>query len=315
MTHSQSSRQRGFTLAELIVAMGITAILLSLLVTVTSVAVDGWRVSRNKVRASRQAQAALQQLTRDLESMVVRAGNNFEWLHVSVEDSPPGPENNADLRSPNSSKIIFFTAATDRYDGEINTAKDKGGDVSCVGYRLFYKDPITNSTDEDLAVFVLYRDLVNPDVTFQNLLATEDLPGAFELGEAAVGISENFICENIYEMSVVFQVQYTERRNQGGTEKLVIQQVRVPVLSTSATEAVKEFSIRGNGIEVVTEGAGSEPPVYAKGRVTAVDVSISVLSDAGLGTLRRASMDAETRAKFLAKNTYRYTKSIMVPQP
>ena len=60
-------RGRGFTLAELLVAMGITAIILTLLVTVTGVALDGWRVSRNKVRSSRQAKAALDQFSRDFE--------------------------------------------------------------------------------------------------------------------------------------------------------------------------------------------------------------------------------------------------------
>ena len=69
---------RGFTLVELIVAMGITIIILTLLVSITGVALDGWRVSRNKVRAARQAKAALEQVSKDFESMVVRRGNNYE---------------------------------------------------------------------------------------------------------------------------------------------------------------------------------------------------------------------------------------------
>ena len=80
-----NDRRKGFTLAELLVAMGITAIILTLLVSVTGVALDGWRISRNKVRASRQAKAALDQLSRDFESMVVRSGNEFEWLFAESE--------------------------------------------------------------------------------------------------------------------------------------------------------------------------------------------------------------------------------------
>ena len=59
MTIALTPKRRGFTLAELMVAMGITVLLLTLLVSVTGVALDGWRLSRNKVRASRQAKAAL----------------------------------------------------------------------------------------------------------------------------------------------------------------------------------------------------------------------------------------------------------------
>ena len=73
----QMRRARGFTLAELMVAMAITVILMTLLVSVTAVALDGWRVSRNKVRASRQAKATLEQMRRDFEAMVVRTGTNF----------------------------------------------------------------------------------------------------------------------------------------------------------------------------------------------------------------------------------------------
>src|SRR5210317_2221898 len=107
-------RRKGFTLAELLVAMGITAIILTLLVSVTAVALDGWRISRNKVRASRQAKAALDQMGRDFESMVVRSGNNFEWFYSESESNPPGP---ADNESPNAARILMFSAATDRYDG------------------------------------------------------------------------------------------------------------------------------------------------------------------------------------------------------
>ena len=117
MTLNQPIRRSGFTLAELLVAMGITAILLTLLVTVTSVALDGWRVSRNRVRAARQARAALDQFSRDFESMVSRQGNNFQWLHVESDPDSVGPASNP---SPNASKIIFFTAATDRYNGNIS---------------------------------------------------------------------------------------------------------------------------------------------------------------------------------------------------
>lgn len=307
-----SRRKDGFTLAELLVAMGITAIILTLLVTVTAVALDGWQVSRNKVRAARQAKAALDQFTRDFESMVVRSGNNFEWLHVE-SNAGLGPSNNP---SPNAARLIFFSAATDRYDGAIGTTDDLGGDVSTVCYELFFKNPITGSeaqTEENQPVFVLYRQLVNPDVTFGSsdapgTLAQEDLDQAFNQFQADQADSSNFLCENIYEMSVVLLVEHSD-----STGRTV--QQRVPVISTgtsgNAVKAVSEFSLKGNGIEV----DGSLAGVYGHGRIVAVDISVSVISDSAMARLRSTSISGAAKDKLVASDTFNYAKTILVPQP
>lgn len=307
-----SRRGNGFTLAELLVAMGITAIILTLLVTVTAVALDGWQVSRNKVRAARQAKAALDQLSRDFESMVVRSGNNFEWLEVE-SNTGLGPSNNP---SPNAARMIFFTAATDRYDGAIGTADDLGGDVSTVCYELFFKNPITGSeaqTEENQPVFALYRQLVNPNETFgtasdPGTLAQEDLDQAFNQFQADTDRNNNFLCENIYEMSVVFLVEYSE---DDGTGRTVTTQQRVPVISVGTGDAVGEFTLKGNGIEV----DGSLAQNYGRGRVVAVDISVSVISDSAMARLRSTGITGSAKDKLIASNTYNYAKTILLPQP
>jgi len=308
---------RGFTLAELIVAMAVTVILLGLLVSVTGVALDGWRMSRNKVRAARQAKAALEQISRDFESMVARSGNIYEWLYTESDpNEAPGPGDG--VKSRNAARMIFFTAATDRYDGRVGPDSNNPGDVSAVGYRLVYKDPITDSDDDDYSVFVLYRRLVDPreggegseEGAFYDLLAQEDLEAAFEVNYGAtVEDSENFICENIFEMSVVFTIEYMAEA--GGSPVARIQ--RVPVLATKkGPDAVSEFRLKGDGI--VADGNAETD--YADGRIVAVDVSISVLTDNGVATLRRdADLEGDRLADFLARNSYRFSKTIMLPQP
>ena len=300
MTTTINSRRKGFTLAELLVAMGITAIILTLLVLVTGVALDGWRISRNKVRASRQAKAALDQLSRDFESMVVRSGNEFEWLFAKSEADAVGPTGG---KSPNAARLIFFSAATDRYDGKIDD-DDSKGDVSAVGYGLFYTDPIAGA-DSDYSVFALYRQLVNPDVAFEDLLAKDDLTKAFGPVEDD---TSNFLCENIYQISVVFMIEFTEE--DGG--KLVTQFERVPILAKGGgAESVDSFRIRGTGIRI----NGETEPDYARGRVISVDLSVSVITDAGIATMRKANFSETDKEKFLAKNTYNYIKTILLPQP
>lgn len=305
MTIALTPKRRGFTLAELMVAMGITVLLLTLLVSVTGVALDGWRLSRNKVRASRQAKAALDQLSRDFESMVIRTGNTFEWFYAESEKDAPGPSSN---ESPNAARLIMFTAATDRYDGDIGGAKDEGGDVSAVGYRLYYKDPITNQEGTDYDVFALYRKIVNPDESYDNLLAEDDLEGKFQRYDAGLDDSSNFVCENIFEMSVVFTVEYTEiLANSAPVTKIE----RIPILATTGSSAAEEFRLFGTGIEV--DGNDDEP--FSRGRIVSVDISLTVLTDNGIATLRRAQFAGTQLEKFLAKNSYRYSKTILLPQP
>ena len=306
-------RGRGFTLAELLVAMGITAIILTLLVTVTGVALDGWRVSRNKVRASRQAKAALDQFSRDFESMVVRSGNNFEWMFVDSTERELGPSQN---QSPNAARLIFFSAATDRYDGNLEDPNSRG-DVSTVCYDLEYKNPITGSNadnDENQPVFALYRQIVNPDETFgiagaAGTLAQEDLDDAFTPFATDQFRTNNYLCENIYEMSVVFMVEYSEVE---GTGRLVTEQRRVPVISTTDGNIVQEFSLRGTGIHI---DDSVEPAAdYGHGRIVSVDISVSVVTDGAMPRLR-AGISGEARDKLLAANVYNYAKTILLPQP
>ncbi|MGE9268830.1 MAG: PulJ/GspJ family protein, partial [Verrucomicrobiales bacterium] len=268
--HDTHRSKNGFTIVELLVSMGITIVIISMIVTITSIALGAWRDSRNEVRASRQAKALLDVMAKDLESMVIRSGNNYEWFSAEADEQSGG-----NLDSATMAEVVFFTAATDRYNGNIGDATDdKGGDVSTVGYRMEIKDPVSGSSG-DFNTFAMYRQLVNPDETFQNLLAQTDLTGAF--GGIDTG-GENFICENIYELSIVFLMEYTDSSN-------VVQQVRVPVISNGG---VTDFSIKGSGIE--TSPAKAE---LANARLVSADLSITVISDHGLGLLRAAGSRSE----------------------
>jgi len=300
---------RGFTLAELMVAMAITVILLTLLVSVTGVALDGWRVSRNKVRSSRQAKAALEQMSRDFEAMILRTGTNFEWLYTETDQDPPGPRDN---ESTNAARILMFSAATDRYEGDVEGKKDHGGDVTGINYKLLYKDPITNGDEDEFNVFVLYRKLVNPDETFEHLLEHDpvdpkDLDAKFARYEAGIGDPSNYVCENIFEISVVFTIEYSELEN----NRLITRIERVPIIGTGGDQAAETFSFTGNGIEV----DGDQNAEFNRGRITAVDFSITVLTDNGIATMRKAQFQGSALDKFLAKNSYRYSKTVLLPQP
>lgn len=293
--------RRGFTLVELLVALAITAVIVAMLVTITATALDGFTTSRNQVKAAREAKSAFDQLSRDLESLVVRADNNFEWLWVATDSDAPGPNGNT---SPSSAQAVFFTAATDRYNGQLNTQQDRGGDVSTAAYKLLYRDPVSNSENPNFSSFVLYRQLINPDETFNQLLAKEDLQAVWRQGfESSLSDSSNFVCENIYEFSLSFVIEYVQNE--------VTQTQRIMVLNSGGANSVNDFRLRGNGISA----NGNTNADYADGRVIAADLSLTVINDTALEALRGGGLPAGTRDAFLERNSYHYSRTILLPQP
>lgn len=286
--------RRGFTLIELMVAMAITTIIVTILITITSVSLNTWNRSRAEIRAARQAQAMTEIMARDFEAMVTRPGNNFEWLiaKTSVVDSIDG------IQSPNSSDIIFFTAATDRYEGQIGVdGEDLGGDISAVGYTLEYKDPI-DTAGSNFPTFVLYRKLVNPDETFANLLGKDDLEVAFGgLVNAEIGETENFVCENIYQYSITFHLDRYD--DVAGTFRTI------PVtLSHGENTSLQIFGDR-IALNDVDENS----------RISAVEISLTVISDNAMNSLRRnPNMNEESKNQLISSNSFQYSKRIEVPR-
>ncbi len=297
---SQKTSSKGFTLVELLVALGVTAVIVSMLVTITATALDGYTTSRNTIKASREARAAFDQMTRDLESIVVRSGTNFEWLWISSEQNAPGPSDNP---SPNASRAVFFTTATDRYNGALNTSSDNGGDVSTVAYRLLFRDPITDSDDEEFASFILYRQLINPDETFENLLGQPDLETAYQAFENNESNPENFVCENIYEFSLSFSIEFLENG--------VTRTERVLVVNSGGRDSVNDFRLRGDQIVADNDNQA----VFSNGRIISADLSITVINDTALELLRNGSLPQAAKTRLLEENSHYYAKTILLPQP
>ena len=301
----------GFTLVELLVSMAITMIIVTVLVSVTSMAMDTWNRSRSELRASRQAKAMVDTMARDFEALVTRSGNTYEWLSAiaeAVEDDVGGNQN--------ASKLVFFTAATDRYKGEIGVAGvDLGGDVSCVGYRLARKVPIGGDSDEILKTFVLNRLLVDPKETFDTLLGQSDIGSKF-LPSAALGVrlseQENFVCENVFQFTVTFHVQVTV------TDTAIPPVTVIRNVPVTLGEGTTKFQIHGNGNITDYVDPDTAAPDLAllipSGRVSAIEISLSVLSDAGIkqwSAMRSKSKDKI--AEWLAKNSNQYSKVVKIP--
>jgi prepilin-type N-terminal cleavage/methylation domain-containing protein len=300
---SRHHLRRGFTILELLVAMAITTIIVTVLVGVTSVAIDTWSRSRSEVRAARQAKAAVDTFAKDLEALVTRKGNSFQWLYARTETDLPGPNS---LKSSNAADLIFFTAATDRYEGKINTADDRGGDVSCVSWRLGYQDPL-QGTNTNYSTFALYRLLVNPDETFNTLLGKTNLKSAFGANSAKVTDVGNFVCENVYQFTLTFNVEVQKTNS---TTRIL-----VPVTLGTASSQLKQFEVFGTGLVVAsTPSSAVTLDELRAGRIASAQISLTVLSDFGVSQakVRTFKSDAEL-AKFMSANSFQYSKVVELP--
>lgn len=308
------TRRRGFTLMELMVAMAITSIIVTVLVSITSIALDTWNRSRTELRASRMGKMMVDYMARDLESLVTRRGNSNEWLSA-ISDPDIGP---AGLKSTGASRLIFFTAPTDRYEGNAGISTlDNGGDVCCVAYTLDWKRPVQVGSSV-FRTFVLNRKLVDPDLTFKGNAKFKPLlgvtsstnsldsvfTGIYNLG--TISNSANYTSENIYQFSITFQVQVTDS---SGTAPIVR---TVPVAMGS--NGTKSFRVLGTGI--LTDYSGPYKDLVPSGRVTAAMISLTVLSDLAVDQIqagKRSFTDDKAKAEFLAKNSYNFSKLVQLP--
>ena len=296
--------KRGFTLMELMVAMAITTIIVTVLVSITSIAMDTWNRSRAELRAARQAKSMVDTMARDFEALITRRGNDFEWLSAKSPTQTIGNK----LESTNSSDLIFFSGSTERYDGNIGGNADKGGDVSCIGYSLIYSDPFVKNGN-DFPTFVLKRILVNPDETFKDLLGQTDLVTPFGTYASKLDNIENFVCENVFQFTVTFMVEVS----QGTGNTTTIKTVPVTIGKNASGQVTDSFKIKGTGLITTAAPSGVTSDELKAGRVKAMEVTLTVISDAGIDQLRKRPFSGSQKSEFLMKNSYQYTKLIQLP--
>ena len=292
---------------ELMVAMSVTVILLGMVTFMTGVSMDGYKGSRDKVVAGRQAKEALDAITKDFEAMVARAdGSDNMWLYAEVEPNLStalgGPAGKTITNAP---RLIFFTGAPDRYDGDIGGTNDNGGDVSAVAYRLAYRDQISGTAANAVGAFpsfTLYRHLVDPDATFTNVLGQVNLtapvaPAVNQFTDALDFTAENVLAENIYELTVTFLVQ---RSN--GVKRFTIGQ-------NTGTQQYHSLVIKGNGILSKADSASTE--VAEAGQLVGVEIGMTVLSERGLVMTEKGGM---TRQDIIKDYGVHYTHTVNVPR-
>ena len=152
-----SRRRSAFTLIEIMVASVIMVILTGLVIQITSEVLKVWNRSSGKLSANAEVRIALDFLTQDLETAVLR-NNGKQWLRVEAPIDPGGPYTDQTVA------LKLFSPALDR-DQSVS------GDICAVGYQLDYGPAYEGAEDN---VYALYRKIVNPEVTFNSVMGSSD---------------------------------------------------------------------------------------------------------------------------------------------
>ena len=85
---------KGFTIIELLVATAITALLVSLMLTVVVNVLSGWSRSSGTLNAGGQARLILNQMATDLQGAILKRDGNV-WLAATVQQNQPSTKGDA----------------------------------------------------------------------------------------------------------------------------------------------------------------------------------------------------------------------------
>lgn len=326
MKLAKKSFFRGFTLIELMTAMAITGMLVLVIMQLTNQGIDMWRAVSEDVSTSARSRAALQTISHDFESFQMRGyDNKFQWLFAkgdeTMDNVPKG------LEIPRSAQCVFFACAPDRNPSVSSSTslrknyrearahnRDTQGDVNAIGYRLMYRDQILNLPGSDsneigvYPLFSLYRQVVPPRPTFEELIGKENLESAYS--RFAENDEQNFLCENILEMNISFNIRYASGEADAREGRVKYETVTVPVIASNS---------KTNRIAVYGDRIIAGSTTYENARIDSAMISISVLTEEGVAMveqIRQGRRRAPKRiADFFAKYTRSYSRVVALPQP
>lgn len=183
----------GFTLIEVLVATVVMIILVGLVIQITSQVLNVWNRSSGRLSANAEARIAMELLTQDLESAILR-NNGQQWLRVE------GPLATASQYNGQTVSLKLFAPALDR-------DKSVSGDICAIGYRLAYQSSYDTAGSGN-QVFALYRNIERPDDTFNNVMGVGSTSPQLSLtgsiwDDSHITRTVNYLASNIVDFKVI----------------------------------------------------------------------------------------------------------------
>ena len=157
------TRLRGFTLVEVLLAMAVASLLMVTLLTILSKSMDVSKQTNARMLSKSSAQAALDVMETDLDSLVVNR-NAGEILAITNT-----PVSGASASMTKAATIYCLTTSME--DSFTTNNSGNSGLPRLVQYMISY----TNSYASTNPCFALYRNIIDPTNTFNSVIGTQDL--------------------------------------------------------------------------------------------------------------------------------------------
>ena len=258
---TKSAAQRGFTLIEIMVATVIMVVLVGLVIQITSEVLKVWTRSSGKMAANAEARIAMELITQDLETAVLR-NNGQQWLRVEAPVDPGGDYTDQTVA------LHLFAPALDR-PSQNSSGDAVAGDICGIAYRLAFKQSYPGGNN----VYALYRYIADPETTFNQLLGASSstvqqaLTGGDTWDASNVTDEVNYLVSNIVEFKVFIY--------EAGSD---------PTKPVNGNEGEVESNYAFGGSDATQTNGAQQSLLYA-------DIVLTVVSDQGLEILQNLAED------------------------
>ena len=195
--------EEGFSLAEILLAMAIAALLMTMLLSILSKSMDVSKRTNAGMLSKSSAQAALDLITTDLESLSVNRALSQVLLTTNQSTS------NAATTISNSILYLLTASPIDSYGGNPTVS----GAARLVQYTVVYSTNYASSTTKS---FALYRNVLDQTNTFSLLVSTQNFDDGWNSmtsssgsgGPSTNGISTNLLVPNVVSFNVSLLTNY-----------------------------------------------------------------------------------------------------------
>ncbi len=254
LPHPHSGKS-GFTMVELLVAMAIGIIVVTLALSLTTHAMGRLSLSSDRLELESTARFALNRISEDLESLV-QLPLPSQWLVLRTD--VVGPPN---FTAIDAARLMFYSSVGDR------PGRNSGdGEVSAVRYGLSFQGLQSHDAHP---FFGLYRAVIPASSTFSNAVGTGNLESLWE----ADGVFSSFassraglLAKNVIGLRIAFNF----RRADGSMES-----VEAPI-SLGKTWIAEAWE---------TEGPASE--------LASVEIHLTLLTKRGAKLLQDGALPRE----------------------
>lgn len=259
-----------FTVVEILIASAIMAVLVAVILGITSSVLTAWNNASNSLSRNFESRVSLDLIVQDLEAALFRSDGSI-WMVSQAQ-----PVTNDAIGNGTFEYLKFFTVAPDRPEGP--------GDVSAVAYFVANRNPFGSSTGSGTTLN-LYRVVLDGKTTFEDVLGNLDSPAtdALLVPSNDAGFSAAFLANNVIEFRVEFTLQTKTTNSTGGkvVEQYLTRTINSGFFSPLGVPDNKTPSPPPGGIvEFPSEYNGQkiQKPLYA-------DVYIRIIDDEGLRIL------------------------------